>query len=270
MFFVVDKLNDMYLVLDTEDGTKEYHSKDYLINAASIVHIHGVDIKSNIITVIPFERVLRFQLAKLKLSGVAITVSKTRILTGISALNEDSIKVLKIPYGVKDIAPVSYFAGFDIQVETLVVPNTFTAVSSYLSRCSIAARSIVLSEGIMRIGAYAFAGNDAVSYTIPSTIQHIGMNAFSCCGAGELDLSKANDLTASDIEVEAFTGCPNLRSIKFGRGFYNNISNKETKMWLRSVLSGCDKLQEIVLGEGSRKRQVITDKNFFSKWIYGK
>ena len=71
--------------------------------------------------------------------------------------------------------------------------------------------SIVIREGVTRIGDYAFCGNDElISVTIPSSVTSIGENAFCYCHGLE-SLTIPNGVMT--IGYDAFRACTGLKSV---------------------------------------------------------
>jgi hypothetical protein len=78
---------------------------------------------------------------------------------------------------------VEYIGGFNaydlVDLKTIVVSESVVELADYAFYCN-SATSIELNEGLKRIGAYAFAETDIDSIVVPSTVEWIGFDAFSC------------------------------------------------------------------------------------------
>ena len=98
--------------------------------------------------------------------------------------------------------------------------------------------SIVIGEGVTRIGNYAFVPfENAVSVSLPSTLKYIGENAFSCTGLYDVEIPDS----VTDIGGFAFSLCTSLVSIKLPK----NMETIENGVFWR-----CRSLNKVVFPEG--------------------
>ena len=149
-----------------------------------------------------------------------------------------SLKMVVVPEGVTAIAPHT-FGGFDISIETIVLPST-----------------------LLSIGNYAFYGNQTAALNLPNSVQTIGESAFqNCPGLKNVDLTNTSLVT---LGTDAFGNCANLESMKlpdsvttYGRGVFNNcpkLASINYPLGLASsgtnVYAGCTSLETITVPEG--------------------
>ena len=104
----------------------------------------------------------------------------------------------------------------------------------YAQRLSI--KTIMLEEGVTRIGQYAFWGcSNLNSITIPDGVTEISYNAFERCSS--LTSIVIPD-SVTNISNAAFSGCTSLASVTIGNGV-TSIAN--------SVFYGCSSLESITI-----------------------
>ena len=98
---------------------------------------------------------------------------------------------------------------------TYVVPNTVTSIedNALVNFGKYQAETtIVLPEGLLRIGENALTGAYITSINIPSTVQEIGANAFASI-SGLTTVTFADNSVLAYIGTGAFSGCKNLTAI---------------------------------------------------------
>ncbi len=83
--------------------------------------------------------------------------------------------VLEFPDSVEYIGP--YNAYDCLTIETIIVPGSVAEIADFGLFCN-SATSIILNEGLERIGAYAFIETDAGKIIIPASVRWIGYGAF--------------------------------------------------------------------------------------------
>lgn len=110
--------------------------------------------------------------------------------------------------------------------------RTYTDTPWY--RTEAGSVTVILDEGIRKIGAYTFYNNSKIkSFTIPDSVTTLGEYAFSGC-------TKLSAITipdgVTDLGRYTFSGCTGLKSLRLGRGF-TQID--------RSVFGGCTGLTAI-------------------------
>ena len=119
-------------------------------------------------------------------------------------------------------------------VVDLVVPDSVTAIGSYVFRSYANLTSVTIPDSVTTIGAYAFYGcSSLASLTIPGSVTSIGESAFigcksltsvnipgsvttidnwifgSCVGLTELTIGEG----VTSMNYAAFSGCSNLTSV---------------------------------------------------------
>lgn len=83
--------------------------------------------------------------------------------------------VLEFPDSVEYIGP---YNAYDCpNLEKIIVPGSVLEIADYGLCCNLT-KSIILNEGLERIGAYAFSETEASEIIIPSSVQWIGYGAF--------------------------------------------------------------------------------------------
>ena len=101
-------------------------------------------------------------------------------------------------------------------METLVIRGRLNEVPDgflYASGTYEHVRSVILPEGVTRIGEAAFAETAMTSFTIPNTVTTIGGYAFSSSALQSISIPPS----VRTIEGKAFS-CPNLTSVVFSEG----------------------------------------------------
>ena len=80
---------------------------------------------------------------------------------------------------------VEYIGGYNafdcVSIETIIVPGSVKEIADHGLFCNSAA-SIILNEGLQKIGAYAFTETEAGRIVVPSTVIWIGYGAFAWPG----------------------------------------------------------------------------------------
>ncbi|MBR6955113.1 MAG: leucine-rich repeat protein [Clostridia bacterium] len=84
--------------------------------------------------------------------------------------------VLEFPDSVEYIG--GYNAYDNVDLETIIVPGSVVEIADHGLYCN-SATSIVLHEGLKRIGAFAFSETDAGEIIVPATVEWIGYGAFT-------------------------------------------------------------------------------------------
>ena len=95
--------------------------------------------------------------------------------------------------------------------------------------------TVIIPEGTRKIGEWAFSGIDFDSIVFPSSLEWIGMNAFSgCYNLTSIHLPEG----VCGIDAYAFEGCRNLNAIEF----------PDTLQWIGTgAFSECTSLQYVQL-----------------------
>ena len=83
--------------------------------------------------------------------------------------------VLEFPDSVEYIG--GYNAYDNVDLETIIVPGSVVEIADHGLYCN-SATSIVLHEGLKRIGAFAFSETEAGEIIVPATVEWIGYGAF--------------------------------------------------------------------------------------------
>jgi len=81
-------------------------------------------------------------------------------------------------------ANIYYYDGSDYALigSDLVIPGKVTSIND-MTLGQLDIDTLVISEGVESIGKYAFAGAKMTEVTLPSSLTHIGMNAFDNCSS---------------------------------------------------------------------------------------
>jgi len=80
--------------------------------------------------------------------------------------------------------------------------------------------SIIMPDGIIKIGDYAFYGNKITSVAFPATLEYIGTAAFSTNELSDVELPPS----LKNIKAYAFTG-NNIKSIRIGANVIMHINS---------------------------------------------
>ena len=149
---------------------------------------------------------------------------------------------------------------------TYVVPNTVTSIEddALVEFGKYGAETtIVLPEGLLRIGENALTDAYITSINIPSTVQEIGANAFASI-SGLTTVTFANNSVLAYIGEGAFSGCDGLTAIdipdsvtELGTGVFTNCYALVTvdlpaalTALPANTFSGCKALKTVNMKEG--------------------
>ena len=128
-----------------------------------------------------------------------------------------------------------YLNGSEITGE-LVIPNTVVNIGTWAFVNCRGITSVVVPEGVERIGQGSFNNSSISQISLPSTLTSIGGASFLGC-ANLSSLSIPNNVTT--IDEYAFRNCTGLESVTIGNGV-ESIGN-----W---AFSGCTNLETVILG----------------------
>lgn len=135
---------------------------------------------------------------------------------------------------VTSMAPQAFY--YCTAVETIALPDAFTAICDEAFYELDTLRSITIPAGVTSIGTGAFSGCTSLSsISIPSAVKTIGTQAFYNCTSMT---SAFINSKSTFIGAYAFAGCSNLSAIHLPNGFTNvgNMAFNGTA-WLRSEVS---------------------------------
>ncbi|MCH5163875.1 MAG: leucine-rich repeat protein [Clostridiales bacterium] len=134
----------------------------------------------------------------------------------------------------------------------VVIPNTVKSINASTFAYQTKMTKITWPSSLTTIPDYTFQGCTSLEEVVlPNTLKHIGVSAFEGCTAlkaielpGSLrtvvNMNKARDITYA-IGYNAFAGCSNLASVKFGTEGIPT-SNKEYVSFGASVFENCTSL----------------------------
>ena len=92
------------------------------------------------------------------------------------------------------------------------VPESFLTIENgVVTKCHESAVSVVIPDGVTKIGRYAFTRCSALkSISLPSTLKEIGFGAFGgCTSLSSVEIPEG----VTKIDESTFTGCTSLKSI---------------------------------------------------------
>ncbi len=139
------------------------------------------------------------------IDGILYDKDVTRIL-----FVENSLTSVCIPSTVTDLGG-AFFEHTGLQTVSFEQGSVMTELDSFAFNGCTALSSVILPEGIERIGSYVFYGCTALTdIVLPEGLTDIGDYAFSDCIALE-DITLPEGLTT--IGERAFYGCSSLKSI---------------------------------------------------------
>ena len=121
------------------------------------------------------------------------------------------------------------------------VTYTVTAIGEGVFNNCESLTSVSIGDGVVTIGAWAFAECGLTSVTIPNSVTNLGGGAFEGCES-LTSVSIGNGVTA--IEEYVFGGCSSLASINIGSGV-TTIDE--------SAFSGCNAITSIVIDTDNPK-----------------
>lgn len=98
--------------------------------------------------------------------------------------------------------------------------------------------SVILPEGITRIGDYAFRGTSLRRVMIPSTVKTIGRNAFNGTPVQYVTFAEGSQIET--IGIHAFNGCASLQNVEF-----NNNNTLKTIGY--AAFYNCSQLKEFIM-----------------------
>ena len=124
-------------------------------------------------------------------------------------------------------------------VTDIVIPDNVTSINDSLFRGCFSLETIILSEGVTRIGSYAFDNCiELTSITIPTTVDYMGDSVFQFC-------KKLKNITiengVKEIGSYAFNGCTSITNIEIP-GSIECIG--------QNAFSGCTGLTDVTLENG--------------------
>ncbi len=124
-------------------------------------------------------------------------------------------------------------------VTDIVIPDNVTSINDSLFRGCFSLETIILSEGVTRIGSYAFDNCiELTSITIPTTVDYMGDSVFQFC-------KKLKNITiengVKEIGSYAFNGCTSITNIEIP-GSIECIG--------QNAFSGCTGLTDVTLEDG--------------------
>ena len=181
------------------------------------------------------------------LTGVVVPNSVTHIGEGAFA-KCDSLTEITLPFTgesangpemkLEYIFRGSGWYSFPSSLKTVTLTEGLSVVREAFSGCD-QITTVILPEGMIRIGAAAFSGCSALtSINIPSSVTTIDTSAFSNCGKlASIDLPNG----VITIGASAFEGCDSLTSI--------NIPSSVTTIG-DSAFKECDSLTRINIPNG--------------------
>lgn len=98
--------------------------------------------------------------------------------------------------------------------------------------------SVILPEGITRIGNYAFRGSEIRRIMIPTTVKTIGRNAFNGTPIQYVTFAEGSQIET--IGIHAFNGCTSLQNVEF-----NNNNTLKTIGY--AAFYNCSQLKEFIM-----------------------
>lgn len=111
------------------------------------------------------------------------------------------------------------------------IPNNAFDGKSWLN-------SVIMPEGITRIGEYAFRGTNIRKVNIPSTVTTIGRNAF--IGTPVQYVTFAENSQIETIGIHAFESCTSLQNVDLA-----NVTTLTTLGY--AAFAGCSQLKEFIM-----------------------
>ena len=165
-----------------------------------------------------------------QIDGNIYTTNKEKLLLYSPGNNQDSFV---IPEGVKEIDPSAFMnASF---LKEVVFPSTMKIIPDMLFYQNTTIRSIVINEGVEKIGKKAFAGCTALTAIDIKGVPHIDEEAFTQC-----NMLKSVTIDSSNIGDGAFYKCPSLETVI--------LTNVE--LVGENAFADCYSLKELTFGTG--------------------
>lgn len=165
-----------------------------------------------------------------QIDGNIYTTSKDKLLLYSPGNNQDSFV---IPEGVTSIDPSAFLnAAF---LKEVVFPSTMTSIPDMLFYQNTTIKSIVIKEGVEKIGKQSFAGCTSLSAIDIKGVAHIDEGAFTQC-----NMLKSVTIDSSNIGDGAFFKCPSLETVI--------LTNVE--LVGQNAFADCYSLKEISFGQG--------------------
>ena len=143
------------------------------------------------------------------------TVKLPNTIKKISAecFSESGIESIVIPEGVTEIGGGAFYCvNVSSKLESIVIPNTVERIGNYAFQNCNKLTSLRFPSNLKQIGQYTFANCTNITFEndLPEGLQSIGRDAFYKCNLTSIYLPS----TLTEIQFEAFKGCPNLLTIK--------------------------------------------------------
>lgn len=168
--------------------------------------------------------------------------------------------ILYLPEGIKKVTESSNLSKVLLEkcVERIVCPSTLYSIERY-AVMSHFLRRIILNEGLIYIGDYAFFESDSlIEFNAPQTLKKIGAGAF--CGCKNLQRIFLNE-GLNSIGNNAFEDCSSIVEAlipgtvtNFGRNIFDgcNLNKVICSENQKNILqSQCDSSIEIVIGSNN-------------------
>ena len=176
--------------------------------------------------------------------GILMNKERNRILC--YPYNKD-ISHLVIPDGVLKIELPRFSRNYDKlgKLRILEIPQSIESISDDFFKDCVNLQSVVISEGVTRIGDHSFANCRKLrEITIPGSVKTIGKGAFENCQS----LSKVTIVEgATTIGEEAFKNCKSLKCV--------SIADSVSEIG-EEAFAFCDSLSEAFLPKGIIKIEV--------------
>lgn len=152
---------------------------------------------------------LFFQCRSLKTVELPNTIKKI----SADCFMESGIESIVIPEGVTEIGGGAFYCvNVSSKLESIVIPNTVERIGNYAFQNCNKLTSLRFPSNLKQIGQYTFANCTNITFEndLPEGLQSIGCDAFYKCNLTSIYLPS----TLTEIQWEAFKGCPNLLTIK--------------------------------------------------------
>lgn len=161
-----------------------------------------------------------------------------------------ALKSIVLPEGIESIDFSRFSPYASPSFESLIIPGS---VANMIFRGNDNIKSVIIQEGVTRIGDYAFEGcTNLTSVSLPSTLETIEGGAFFSCSSLESLSLPMNIMVANN----AFQGCTRLTAYSPTK-FYKLSTLYEGSYTLpdgiekiiQNAFSGCTNLSEVIIPE---------------------
>jgi len=168
-----------------------------------------------------------------------VTIPNSVIRIGEAAFEYTQLWSVTIPESVTEIGPYA-FANIDL-LEDVTLPGSLAEIPDHAFYHCVGLESVVIPEGVVRIGDSAFSFGRLQSVTLPGTLKEIGPDAFSFNELEELTIPDGVEIIGDNAfdsnSIKSVTIPESVIKIGSGAFGYNEISSVTLPSGLTEIAS---------------------------------